>query len=161
MKITISPTEEFRDVDGCKTRVWQGFTGTGVPCKVYVRLVASDYPCAELEEALAGSVAPPVITTSEAAGPTAPVAAPAEAMKAAATAVHKIGAAIEVKRLLAQPMNPTMRAKLEGQRLSDTEIQAVAHDAFELLVVAMAVMGVPDVTVRNCSAADLGPSGGE
>lgn len=161
MKITISPTEQFVDVDGCKTRVWQGFTGKGVPCKVYVRLVQATYADAELDAALSGAVEAPRLAASNTTAPTAPVAAPAEAMKFAATAVHKIGAAIEVKRLLMQPMQPLMRAKLEAQRMSDTEIQEVAHNAFELLVLAMAGMGVPDVTVHNCSAADLGPMGGE
>ncbi len=42
MKITITSTQEFAHVEGVLTRVWDGITEAGVPCKVYVPLIAAD-----------------------------------------------------------------------------------------------------------------------
>jgi hypothetical protein len=36
LSITITPTEEFHEVDGAGARVWSGVTASGVRCEVLV-----------------------------------------------------------------------------------------------------------------------------
>ncbi len=40
MKITIESTPTITEVGGTKVRLWTGVTESGIPCKVFVRLLA-------------------------------------------------------------------------------------------------------------------------
>lgn len=40
MKIAITPTNTFTEIDGQRVRVWNGKTASGVPCKVFVARIA-------------------------------------------------------------------------------------------------------------------------
>lgn len=41
MRLTIQPTEKFVDVNGAKTRVWEGETDRGTPVTCFIAMVAS------------------------------------------------------------------------------------------------------------------------
>lgn len=40
MRILIESTDELTEIDGVPVRYWQGTTEDGVPCKVFVHLIA-------------------------------------------------------------------------------------------------------------------------
>lgn len=42
MKIIMEPTTKLVDVNGVKTRLWQGHTENGIACHAYVALVGVD-----------------------------------------------------------------------------------------------------------------------
>jgi hypothetical protein len=42
LTITIEPTDRLTTIDGAPVRAWAGRTADGVPCTVFVRLVAVD-----------------------------------------------------------------------------------------------------------------------
>lgn len=58
MKIEIESTETITEIDGIPVRLWNGVTESGIPCKVFVRLLAvaktEDTSCfeADLKEQL-------------------------------------------------------------------------------------------------------------
>lgn len=40
MKITMTATEKLTEIDGVPVRLWEGITGQGVKCKVFVNRIA-------------------------------------------------------------------------------------------------------------------------
>lgn len=44
MKITVESTDVFAEVDGVQTRVWRGFTASGVAIDAFIPLIAVLHP---------------------------------------------------------------------------------------------------------------------
>lgn len=82
-----------------------------------------------------------------------------EAMKAAAEALHRIASSNQAKRILAKPgkvpavILESMRAKV----MSEEDVDRLALDTFETLIIAMKDAGASDAVVHECSAEDMSP----
>lgn len=71
MDIKISSTDRIVDFDGVKCRVWDGWTGGGVKCWVFVHSVAAGLhgDCAELDKELTEMTVPRCVDGAGIAGP--------------------------------------------------------------------------------------------
>lgn len=78
-----------------------------------------------------------------------------QTLRQAADKFHAILSTLASRRLLAteRPLTAPLREKLEGNSVRDPE--KLAADGFELCVRALAKMGAPDVTIRECGERDM------
>jgi hypothetical protein len=82
-----------------------------------------------------------------------------EALHKALAALHEIGGAIATRNLLAKPMsNPIIRCELERKALTDHQIQQLALDTWETLVMQVRPR-LDGTTIFECSPTPE-PSGG-
>jgi hypothetical protein len=60
VKITIESTDATTGIDGVEVRVWEGTTGDGIPCKVFVHrlAVANEEDAAAFERELERKLPP-------------------------------------------------------------------------------------------------------
>lgn len=42
MRVTLTSTTKIVEVDGVRTRVWEGHTAAGIVCHAYIALIAAD-----------------------------------------------------------------------------------------------------------------------
>ena len=81
------------------------------------------------------------------------------ALKQAAEALHRIVMAMSARRLKARAATLTlpMVASIEKQSMTDSQVEDLAGDAFEAVVLALRDAGDPEATVFECGKDDIPP----